>query len=85
MGVKLYADLIILFCHLVVAENYAKWLPKYDIKQPPKHVVHVSRYIALQLSLNYHYWHINHHNDERNEIYDTENSNNQILVENGGD
>ncbi len=85
MSVELYADLIILLCHLVIAENYAKWLPKNNIKQPKEHVVRVARNFVLELALGDHNGYINHHYDERYEIHNTENSNHQVLVENGRD
>jgi len=77
--------LIILLCHLVIAENYAEWLPKNNIKQPKEHVVRVARNFVLELALGDHDGDIDHHDDEGNEIHNTKNSDHQILVENGRD
>ena len=74
-------DLILLRAHLVIDQDYAKWLSQNDIEEPEKEIVRVSRYDVFELSLEDHEWHIHHHQDECHEVNHTEDSNHNILVE----
>jgi len=60
--------LLILLLHLVVTKKNTKRLGQDDVAKPEHKVVCVPGNIVFHLALNENDWHIDHHENERNEV-----------------
>jgi len=83
--VYLQRHLLVFIVNLVVGEDNSERLSQDDVEKPEQEIVGVSTDLVLKLSLEDHARHVDHHQDEGNEVDYGEDSDDDVLVEDRGD